>query len=62
MRADTQHTGLGVGPNPQPTPGDCPHCDSPMDVAERMNDTTDQIITSFVYECPECEARFIDQV
>lgn len=61
MQADPNHDGIGVGPNPEPEPGNCPHCGWEMNVAERMNEDTDAFITSFIYECPECEARYIDR-
>lgn len=61
MEADPQYDGIGPGPNPIPTPGECPFCDVECMVAERLNDNTDAIITTFEYECPECESRWIDR-
>jgi len=61
MKSDPNYNGIGPGPEPIPTPGKCAHCDTDMDVHRKLNEGVENIITTFRYKCPDCEAVFIDR-
>lgn len=62
MVEPTTHPG-GDGPfyDPEPEPSEVKCCGETCEVAESKNEGVDGIITSYVHECKECGARYIDR-
>jgi hypothetical protein len=61
MKPDPDYEGVGLGPNPEPDPGKCPFCEWDLVVSERLNENSDNFITTFKYSCPECDRTWIDK-
>jgi hypothetical protein len=53
----------GDGPlyDPEPEPSDVGCCGRECEVVESKNEGVEGIITSYVHECRECGARYIDR-